>query len=290
MIQDSAGSRPGNHRLRQRRSVWLRLVVVTAVLSFLALDVDAIAGTTSAEVELWRLDCGEVVDVPLDLMSDVFAYPGQKNTLTNSCYLIRHHDDYMLWDTGLRPDELGVGHKTLVQQLAHIGVVPEKITVIGISHFHYDHTGQASLFPAARLLIGEQDLDLLVRGVQLGRREDLQPWLTSGEKVDRVVGDKDIFGDGTVVMLSTPGHTMGHHSLLVRLAQRNVVLSGDLWHFAAQVPRNGVPIPGGTMDRAAALASMDRITQATTNLNALLIIQHEPADIEKLPKFPLSAK
>jgi len=290
MVQGSAGSPPGKHRLRQHRSVRFRLVAVAVVLSLLLLEEDAAAGTTSAEVELWRLDCGEIVDVPLDLMSDVFAYPGQKSTLTNSCYLIRHRDEYMLWDTGLRPAELGAGHKTLAQQLAHIGVVPEKITVIGISHFHYDHTGQASLFPDARLLIGEPDFELLVHGVELGRREDIQPWITNGAKLERVVGDKDVFGDGTVVMLATPGHTLGHHSLLVRLAKHNVVLSGDLWHFAAQVSRNGVPIPGGTMDRAAALASMDRITQATTNLKALLVIQHEPTDIGKLPKFPLSAK
>ena len=289
MSEARAGRPQVKHRLQQRREKRLRLAVPAAVLSLLTLRGHALSETASAGVELWRLDCGEV-EVPLDLMSDVFAYPRQKNTLTDSCYLIRHHDEYMLWDTGLRADELGPGRKTIVQQLAHIGVAPANIAVIGISHFHYDHTGQASSFPEARLLIGESDLELLVRGAKLGRREDLQPWLTSGANVEGVVGDKDIFGDGTVVMLATPGHTTGHHSLLIRLAQRNIILSGDLWHFAAQLPRNGVPVPGGTMDRAAALASMDRIHQAATNLNAQLIIQHDPSDIDKLPKFPLSAK
>ena len=123
----------------------------------------------------------------------------------------------------------------------------------------------------------------------LSGKSDIWPWLTQTAKVDRVVGDKDIFDDGTVVMLATPGHTMGHHSLRVRLAKRgNVILSGDLWHFAGEIPHNSMPV--GTMDRAAELASMDRIIQARTNLNALLIIQHEPADIDKPPKFPSSAK
>jgi len=270
------------------------VAVFGAALALISLNGGAAASTPSAQVELWRLDCGEFPDFPLDEMTDVFAYPGQKKTLTDSCYLIRHNDDFMLWDTGFRPSQLNTKgnraqHETIVQQLAHIDLAPEKITFVGISHFHFDHTGQASLFPAAHLLMGAPDFELLTRGVEGGETDDIRPWLTEIAKVERVVGDKDVFGDGTVVMLATPGHTPGHHSLLVRLAKRgNVILSGDLWHFEEQIRNNGVPVE--TMDRAAELASMDRINRAIVNLNALLVIQHDPADIDKLPKFPLSAK
>jgi N-acyl homoserine lactone hydrolase len=269
-------------------------VLGAAVLALMPLSGGAAAPSTSpAQIELWRLDCGEFPDFPLDEMSDAFDYPGQKKTLTDSCYLVRHNDDFMLWDTGFRPSLLNPNgkarHQTIVQQLARIGLAPEKITLIGISHFHFDHTGQASLFPGARLLIGQPDFELLAHGVEAGETDDIRPWLADTAKVDRVVGDKDVFADGTVIMLATPGHTPGHHSLLVRLAKRgNVILSGDLWHFAEQISHNGVPLE--TMDRAAELASMDRITRATANLHALLIIQHEAADIDKLPQFPLSAK
>lgn len=271
-----------------------RLVVLAAALALSSLNEGEGATNTSAEVELWRLDCGWFIDLPINFMSDVFAYSDQKKTLTNSCYLIRHNDVYMLWDAGFRPSDLtpntdGVRPETLLQQLARIRLLPERISIIGISHFHFDHTGQASLFPGARLLIGEPDLDLLAQGARYGNRHDVSPWLTNAAKVDRVVGDRDVFGDGTVVMLATPGHTMGHYSLLVRLAKLgNVILSGDLWHFAAQIPQDGVP--AHTMNRAALLASMDRISKAVTNLDARLVIQHEPADIDKLPIFPLSAK
>lgn len=286
------------HHLGAGSRMSRRFVALGAALVLLSLTEGAAAATASAEVELWRLDCGAFVDLNLDGMSDAFDYPDQKKTLTNSCYLIRHNYDFMLWDTGFRPSDLNAKadaapHETIVRQLARIGLATEKITFVGISHFHFDHTGQASLFPGARLLIGESDFEVLAHGAQtfgvLSGKSDIWPWLTETAKVDRVVGDKDIFGDGTVVMLATPGHTTGHHSLLVRLAKRgNVILSGDAWHFSEQVSHNGVPPEN--MDRAATLASMDRILKAAANLNALLIIQHEPADIDKLPKFPLSAK
>jgi glyoxylase-like metal-dependent hydrolase (beta-lactamase superfamily II) len=107
--------------------------------------------------------------------------------------------------------------------------------------------------------------------------------------VEKVSGDKDVFEDGSVVMLATPGHTMGHYSLLVRLPQSGpVILSGDLWHFSEQVSHNGVPLEN--VDRAATLASMDRILKSAANLKAKIIIQHEATDIPKLPLFPASAQ
>jgi N-acyl homoserine lactone hydrolase len=106
--------------------------------------------------------------------------------------------------------------------------------------------------------------------------------------VVEATGDVDIFHDGRVVMLDTPGHTPGHNALLVRLQSGNVLLTGDLYHFTEQVAIKGVP-PFNT-DRADTLASMDRFDKIARNLNAKVIIQHEPADIAKLPRFPLSAK
>src|SRR5436305_3108752 len=90
---------------------------------------------------------------------------------------------------------------------------------------------------------------------------DIAPWVAKGGKavsVESLSGDKDVFEDGSVVMLATPGHTMGHYSLLIRLPKSGpVILSGDLWHFSEQISHNGVPLEN--VDRAATLASMDRI-------------------------------
>jgi N-acyl homoserine lactone hydrolase len=97
--------------------------------------------------------------------------------------------------------------------------------------------------------------------------------------------DKDVFGDGTVLMLATPGH----HSLLVRLRETGaMLLTGDLAHFRENYETFGVP-PFNT-GRAETLASLDRFRKIAANLNATVIIQHDGRDIEKLPAFPAAAK
>jgi N-acyl homoserine lactone hydrolase len=249
-----------------------------------------------ADVEMWRLDCGEFKDFDIAAMSDVFAYPGKKKTLSNGCYLIRHGKELMLWDTGFSPSTIGkyksMGSRmdrTLSSQLQEINIAPERISIIGISHWHADHTGQAAHFPKARLLMGKADFDYMAGKGEHSTPEDIAPWLAPGAKVEAVVGDKDIFGDGSVVMLATPGHTAGHHSLLVRLpALGPVILSGDLWHFSEQLSHNGMP--PSNVNRADTLASFDRIQKAVSHLKATLVIQHEVADIGKLPIFPAAAR
>ncbi len=250
-----------------------------------------------AELSLWRLDCGEIHVGNLDMFSDAYLYEGQAKTLTDSCYLIRHGDRYLLWDTGLPAALAGRSasegpfrmslRATIRDQLARINVRPEQVTFVGISHYHDDHIGQAAEFPRATLLIGGPDWDAI-----RGRAESaaqFRPWSEGGGTVQAVAGDHDVFGDGSVVMLSTPGHTPGHHSLLVRLRGRApVVLSGDLFHFTEQLSNGGVP--SFNTNRADTLASAARVLAILDSLEAELIIQHEPADITRLPAFPQAAR
>jgi N-acyl homoserine lactone hydrolase len=252
-------------------------------------------------IELWRLHCGEFVIKQYGaFFSDTFQYPPGPKDVVGSCYLIRHGDRYMLWDTGLT-DAL-IGHdfdneaqtirvkRSLVDQLAELKLKPEQIEIIGISHWHFDHVGQAARFPQARLLMGKADLDLLraTPPADEDSAKGLAHWLSGGGKLEEVAADKDIFGDGRVVMLKLPGHTPGHYALLVRLASGPVLLSGDQYHFTEQVKNRGVP--PFNHDRADTLASMDRFDRIAANLKAKVVIQHEPADIAKLPPFPKSAK
>ena len=172
--------------------------------------------------------------------------------------------------------------------MRRLNIRPEQVTIVGISHYHFDHTGQAASFPNARLIMGAGDLAAL-RGTDPGvERAPLARWLTGGGQVTEARGDHDVFGDGKVIMLNLPGHTPGHHGLLVRLASGPVLLSGDTYHFAEQVTHRGVP-PFNT-NRADSLASMDRFDRLGRNLHAVVIIQHEPADVAKLPAFPASAR
>ncbi|WP_054310684.1 N-acyl homoserine lactonase family protein [Mesorhizobium sp. 1M-11] len=269
-----------------------------------AAAIAATAATANAapQVELWRLDCGRIAVNDLSVFSDTFAYAGEKKTLTDSCYVVRHGNDYMLWDTGLPTALLGKPlasdqvltptlDRTVPDQLKEIAVKPEAIGRIGISHYHFDHVGQAADFPKARLMIGKADLEALKSNPPPFGAEPslLAPWLSGSAAVDTVEGDKDIFGDGTVVMLSAPGHTPGSHALLVRLAERGpVLLSGDVVHFEKQFETDGVP-PFNT-NRADSLASMARLRSMASTLGATLVVQHDADDIAKLPAFPVSAK
>ena len=249
-------------------------------------------------VELWRLDCGSIWVPNLDDYSDTRAYVGQSRRFAIGCYLIRHGDSYMLWDTGLSKDSLGKPlvegaaeseslRVTLVDQLARLGVRPQQVATIGISHYHFDHIGQAADFPNARLLMGERDLERL-RAPGNPRAKPLARWIGGGGAVEAVAGDKDVFGDGRVVILDLPGHTPGHKGLLVKLDRTgHVLLSGDVAHVRENLDSNGVP--SFNVDRAHSLASMDRFRQLGRNLKATIVIQHDERDVAKLPTFPTSA-
>jgi len=98
-----------------------------------------------------------------------------------------------------------------------------------------------------------------------------------------------VFGDGSVLILSMPGHTPGHRSLLVKLRQMgNVILSGDAAHFRENYETNGVPT--FNVNRADTLASLERMKRLAENLRATVILQHDARDVSLLPAFPAAAR
>jgi len=245
----------------------------------------------AAELTLARLDCGTGVN-DQRRFSDTFAYSNPQVPFTFSCYVIKHGDDYMVWDTGHAPGSNPSAPKiSLLDQLSQLKVRPEQVRFVGISHFHADHTGQLASLPNATLLIGEREWAALTAAKPMtgANVAGFTPWLSGSSKVEPQAGDKDVFGDGTVVILRTPGHTPGHQALLVRLKEKGaVILSGDAAHFHENYENNGVP--SFNYDRAETLASLERIKQIEKNLKATVIIQHDPRDIEKLPTFPAVAR
>lgn len=257
------------------------------------------AAVPAPSLRLWRLDCGAIQVNDLNVFSDTYAYVGQSKRLTASCYLIKHNDTYMLWDTGFPESSLGASlqapgdmaaslSRTIKDQLSEISVSPASISIIGISHSHGDHTGQAAGFPQAKLLMGKGDVDMLRRPGSEGAKP-LTRWLSGGGTLEEITGDKDVFGDGSVIMLDLPGHTPGHHGLLVKLAKTGyILLSGDVAHFRENYEKDGVP--SFNDDRTKSIASIERFREIAKNLKALTIIQHEPEDVAKLPQFPQFAE
>jgi len=269
----------------------MRIVLraLIGVGAFAALAVSA--QPAAVELTLARLDCGSGFN-DQRRFSDTFAYSEPRVPFTFSCYVIKHGDEYMVWDTGYQPGSNPSAPKiSLLEQLAQLKVKPEQVKYVGISHFHPDHTGQLPSLPNAILLIGEREWAALTAPQPMAGANvaAFTHWISGGGKVEPQAADKDVFGDGSVMILRAPGHTPGHQALLVRLKEKGaVILSGDLAHFRENYDNNGVP--GFNYDRAETLATLDRIKQIQKNLQATVIIQHDPRDIDKLPPFPAVAR
>ena len=233
---------------------------------------------------IWRLDCGKFLVNDYDKLGP--------RELSNGCYLIRHGSAYMLWDLGL--DEGLIGHpevtaeqtvsldEGLMPQLARLGIQPSQISVIGISHYHGDHLAQVGHFPQATLFAGKADFEV-IKGTLAGARL-FAPWIEGRSPVVLATSDRNVFGDGAVKMISTPGHTPGHMSLLVRMPDRNVLLSGDAVHLREQLATR-IP-PGNGTDLAAARRSLSRLVAVAKRMKATIVVQHEPKDVPLIPGVP----
>jgi N-acyl homoserine lactone hydrolase len=255
----------------------------------------ATAWAQAPEVTLTRLDCGTNPKpvVVAERFSDTYAYGTDKLVqFTYSCYLIKHGNEYMVWDTGFVPGSNPNAPKvSLTEQLATLKVTPDQVKYVGISHYHADHTSQLPSLTKSTLLIGKGDWDAITapKPAQGVNAVAFTNWTSMGGSVEPLTLDKDVFGDGSVVILRTPGHTPGHSSLLVKLKESgNVLLTGDLAHFQENYESNGVP--AFNFDRSETVASLDRFKKIAANLKAKVIIQHDARDIGKLPAFPNAAK
>ena len=261
---------------------------------------EGLTGTTTGGVErMYVINCGEIAIKDISHWSPG-VNAGQPFEFSNNCYLIRHAQGLMLWDSGYSdavaarpegvaaPSGLNVGRmpRTLTSQLADIGVGPSQITHLAFSHMHNDHVGNATGLGKATLYIQQAEYDAAF-GPDFAKF-GFNP-ATYGELRDnRVVklrGDHDVFGDGSVTILSTPGHTPGHQSLLVRLPRRGpVILSGDLVHFQDNWDHRRVP--AFNYDREQSLASMRKVAELLSSQKAELWINHDKAQSARIPRSP----
>lgn len=246
---------------------------------------------TSGVDRLYVLNCGEGVAPDVSRWSPGVNV-GKPMAFADNCYLIKHAQGWLLWDTGVddaiaamsdglaSSDPKGIHWrrpKTLASQLEQLGVRPSDIRYVAISHTHPDHIGNVEMFPQATLL------------VQKGEYEwpgpNNAPRFKPGHPVSRLEGDKDVFGDGSVTIISTPGHTPGHQSLMVRLPKTGaLVLSGDAVHFQSNWENRRVP--SINYDRDKTLASMQRIADLLAQEHAQLWINHDRAQRDTLRMAP----
>ena len=158
-----------------------------------------------------------------------------------------------------------------------LGIRPDDVKYVAASHTHPDHVGNVELFPKSMLLVQKAEYEW--PNAQGG------PRFKPGHPVTKLEGDHDVFGDGSVTILSTPGHTPGHQSLLVKLPKTGaVLLSGDAVHFKANFEARNVP--GGNTDKGQTLASMSRMSDIMGQQKAQLWINHDKEQRQTMKMSP----
>lgn len=261
-----------------------------AALAALVLPGAATAQPPAGIDKLYVLNCGE------GLAGDISRWSpgvnvGQRMEFVGSCYLIHHAQGWLLWDTGITdaiaampegqaPSDPRAVHwrrpVTLAAQLESLGLKPADLRYLAISHTHPDHIGNVELFPGTMLLVQKAEYDW---PSPFGRR------FKPEHPVTKLEGDHDIFGDGSATILSTPGHTPGHQSLLLRLRNTGpILLSGDAVHFNANWENRRVPSQNTDADQT--LASMQRIADVIAREKAQLWINHDKAQRDGLKMAP----
>ena len=167
---------------------------------------------------------------------------------------------------------------TLAAQLEEIQVKPSDIKLMAVSHSHPDHAGNIEMFPNTLMLVQRVEYEWA------GSRQDSVAF-NKKHPVKLIDGDYDIVGDGSLVLLSTPGHTPGHQSLLVRLPKTGpVILSGDVAHFQTSFEHRYVPT--NIWSKEASLQSMDKIAAVIAKEHAKLWINHDQPQSDAQKKLP----
>jgi N-acyl homoserine lactone hydrolase len=240
---------------------------------------------------LYILYCGEGTAGDISLWSPGVNV-GQPMEFSVNCYLIKHRDGWLLWDTGVAdavasmPDGLPPANpratryrrtKTMAAQLDQLGVKPSDIKYVAVSHSHPDHVGNLTMFPQSMLLVQKAEYEWPTPfGQSLQSRASF---------VTKLEGDHDVFGDGTAQILTTPGHTPGHQSLLLRLANTGpVLLSGDAVHFKTNWENRRVP--QNNSDQEKTVSSMQRLADIVAKEKAQLWINHDKAQSDSLTSAP----
>ncbi len=270
-----------------KRASTLIAVALAALAAGLAQSQPAKAGVE----KLYILNCGEGVAGDIGRWSPG-VNEGKPMDFVDNCYLIKYTQGWFLWDTGitdavaampngLAPADPRATHwrksKTLAAQLDELGVKPADIKFMAVSHTHPDHIGNVEMFPQAMLFVQKAEYDW-PNPLGVGRFKPEHP-------VTKLEGDKDVFGDGSLTLLSTPGHTPGHQSLLVKLPKTGaIVLSGDAVHFKSNWDNRGVPV--GNFNKDQTLASMEKIAGVLTKEKAQLWINHDKAQRDTLKLSP----
>jgi N-acyl homoserine lactone hydrolase len=247
----------------------------TAIAALLGLPLLAqpVTAQTNA-IRLYAIECGQRTAPDVSPWTPGVNV-GKPVDFIEHCYVIKHGNDWMVWDTGVPdsifsvpPSDRNAWRRTntLAGELAKIGIKPGDVKYLAVSHTHPDHIGNVELFPHATLLVQQAEYNW--------PNDDGSPRFKPSHPVTKLQGDYDVFGDGSVTILSTPGHTPGHQSLLVKLPETGaVLLSGDAVHLMDNWDAKRVP--DFNVDKEKSSVSMQRMSEVMAQTKAQLWINHD---------------
>jgi len=221
------------------------------------------------------------------------------------CFLIAHPRGTLMWDLGVVPDDTIEARargeqgnptatseavtpvkRTLTSQLAELGYKPADITYFAISHAHTDHDANANLFAASTWLARPAERAFMW---EEGNTRVNRTFFDRIEKSKTISLDRDeydVFGDGSVVIKSAPGHSPGHQVLVLNLAvSGRIMLAGDLYHYAQERTLHRQP-PATEFSVEQSAASRVMIEEYLERTKTAIWIEHDFAANAKLKKAP----
>ena len=250
---------------------------------------------TVSSVRLYVIDCGTLVYNKPESYN-LKREEVQDTNMPVTCYLVVHPKGTLLYDTGLSDTLIGrpiyenvirgysqIKFNTLKGQLADIGYFPESIDYLVLSHLHWDHTGNAHYFTNSKLLMPKQEYDAGF-GPDVKLPYSYKDYAALANRAEFISGDFDVFSDGSVKILQTPGHTKGHVSLYVNLKNTGgVVLTGDLYHYREELTLQRMPDVEKT---AGTPESREKIKEFVKRTNSQLWIGHSMEFFRNARKAP----
>ena len=277
--------------------------VCTLTLVALALALSACAGpnarTAVAGPRLYILDCGTIAPMDPALFGVTASEVNRPVAFVTPCYLVVHPQGTLIWDVGQVPDadipddgtevvqqNILKATRRLAPQLAALGHEPRDITFIAMSHYHVDHTANANLFAGSTWIVQQAEYDIMFSDAQVGiRAPESYRDLKNAKRITLDNADHDVFGDGTVIIKTAPGHTPGHQMLFLRLARFGpLLLAGDLYHVPEEKTLDRVPT--FEFDGAMTRATRKKVDEFLEQSGATMWIQHDPPTNAVLKKAP----
>jgi N-acyl homoserine lactone hydrolase len=263
-------------------------------------SVETVSDIQKPGVKLYTFSGGTVGVNNLELFSQDTTYQGQAKEFSDPFYVISHPKGNLMWDAGL-PEALvsapepitpeggafTISRKdSVLNQLNIIGMTPDDIDFLALSHTHFDHSGHANVMHKSTWLVHGAEYDMITSDeIKNSENAGLYDAIKELKNIKRIEGDFDVFGDGTVVIKSMPGHTPGHQVLYLELTEHGpMLLTGDLYHLYENREHKRVPSFNYDVDQT--LSSMDAFETFAKEKNAKVYLQHQKEDFNKMPKAP----